>query len=103
MIERSGLDGKHCFRKTLPLPDPGAPPVVSKWNEPALRYEFVHLRLEILDLGPALSEFFIGRQKQADDDKQGRERKKDAKNAVETLPYGGFTSRAKIAVPRLFH
>jgi hypothetical protein len=67
------------------------------------RLLLVHLRLEIVDLSPALSEFFVGRQKQTDDDKQGRERKKDAENTVETLPYGGFTSRAKIAVPRLFH
>src|SRR5215469_12870100 len=46
LIKRTGLDGKRSFRRTLPLPEPSAPPVIPKWNEPALRYEFVHLRLD---------------------------------------------------------
>src|SRR6478752_4484305 len=50
----------------------------------------IHLRLESLDLGPALPELFVRRQKQADDDEQRSEGKKNAENAVKTLPYGGF-------------
>src|SRR5437773_1018205 len=63
----------------------------------------VYLALQALVFRPALPKFFVERQKQTDDDKDRGHQKQAAEDAVETLPDGGFTPRAEIAVTRIFH
>ena len=63
----------------------------------------VYLALQVLVFRPALPKLFVEGQKQTDDPQDGRHQKQEAKDAVETLPDGGFTPLAEIAVTRIFH
>jgi len=56
------------------------------------------LRLELLDFGPALVEFFIWREKGADDEQPDGDKKQHAQNMIHALPDGSLASRPKIAV-----
>ena len=63
----------------------------------------VHQALQILDFAPALRELFVGRHKQTHDHEHDRDKQQDAENTVQTLPNGGLTPRAKIAIAWMIH
>src|SRR3954452_5890294 len=54
--------------------------------------------LEVVDLGAALHQFFVRRHEQAHDNKPNGDDQQDEKNAIESLPNGGFATRAEISV-----
>jgi hypothetical protein len=90
---------RHCFKVgRIGLEQIHFPGLASEQN-----LLIVHLTLKCLDFSLALTELFVRGQKQTDDDEDRRHREQDAKDAVEALPDGGFTPRAEIAVPRMFH
>jgi hypothetical protein len=62
----------------------------------------VYLYLQVVDLGPALHQFFVGRNEQAHDHQPDCEDEQDAKNSIESLPNCGLATRAEISV-RLIH
>ena len=67
------------------------------------RFLLVHLRLQFLDLGPALLQFFVGRKEETDDDEPDGDEEQDAQNTVQPLPDGGLAPRAEIAVASGVH
>jgi len=56
------------------------------------------LRLQIVDFGLALPQFFVWWHKQTDDHQPERDDEQDAQDPVQSLPNGGFATRTEIAV-----
>ena len=68
------------------------------------RFLLVHLSLASVSISPRLCvELFIRRNEQTNDNQQDRDEEQHAQNAIETLPDGGFATRAKIAVAGVIH
>jgi hypothetical protein len=63
----------------------------------------VHEGLQSINIGTALLQFVIRRNKKADGDEPDGDEKKDAQNAIQSLPDGGFATFSKIAVARVIH
>lgn len=59
---------------------------------------FVYLRLQIVDLGAALQERSVWRDKKCSDAKPDRDEQQKKQDAIQSLPDGGFATRPKIAV-----
>jgi hypothetical protein len=62
-----------------------------------------HLSLKLIDLSPALRQFFRLRQKEAHNHEHERKDEQDAQNAVQALPNCSFAPRAEIAVAWMIH
>ena len=63
----------------------------------------VHERLQSIIVVATLLQSIVGRNKKADNDEPDRDEKKDAENAIQPLPDGGFATFSKIAVARVIH
>jgi hypothetical protein len=57
-----------------------------------------NLLLKIVDLSATLHELFVRRHEQAHDDKPDGDDQQDEENSIESLPDGGFATRAEISV-----
>ena len=58
----------------------------------------VYLGLQVVDLGPALRQFFVGRHKQTHHSQPDRDEEQDEQDPIQTLPNCSFAPRAEIAV-----
>ncbi len=59
---------------------------------------FVYLLLQIVDLGTALHQLFVRRNKQAHDYKPDRQDQENPESSVQSLPHSSFAARAEVGV-----
>src|SRR5260370_25705479 len=58
----------------------------------------VYVRLQVIDLGPALHQSFVRRNEQTHNHQPDCEEEQDTKDSVKSLPNRGFATRTEVAV-----